>query len=380
MKYMGSKRYMLENGLSKLLFEQAKRKSRFVDLFTGAAYVSWFIAQKTNLPVLAIDLQKYATTQAASVICRTHPLNAQKIYNEWIELSIERRNNDPLWKQAQKLKMKNSNIEVYVNESRELCTIDSQIGPVWNAYGGHYFSPEQALTFDFLLQNLPSNKEKKIVCLASCISAASECAASPGHTAQPFQPTKSAGKYILESWIKNPIDCCKKYLENICPRYANTKGFIYTGDANSILNKLTNQDLVFIDPPYSNVQYSRFYHVLETVANGKKQSVEGAGRYPPISERPQSKFSNPSQAKEALSNLLEGIYNQGCNIILTFPSGESSNGLSGDYIKNLSSKWFILNEINTVEGKFSTLGGNNSNRNARNKSHELILLLIPKEN
>ncbi len=215
--------------------------------------------------------------------------------------------------------------------------------------------------------------------MAACIATASECVASPGHTAQPFQPTKGAGKYILESWRRDPLERCKKNLESLCPKFAKVPGAVITTDAQNAISLLTSRDLVFIDPPYSSVQYSRFYHVLETIARSNKQIlVSGVGRYPSIDERPQSKFSNISQAKDALKFLLQGIAEKGSTIMFTFPSGGSSNGLSGDYVKTVASEYFQVEDKNTVEGQFSSLGGNNGNRKARNKSSEMILLLRPK--
>ena len=67
--------------------------------------------------------------------------------------------------------------------------------PITKAYGGHYFSPLQAIHIDALLTTLPITNKNTL--LASLIHAASECAASPGHTAQPFQPTKTAKKYLF---------------------------------------------------------------------------------------------------------------------------------------------------------------------------------------
>ena len=379
MKYMGSKRSMLKNGLGDLLLEQADLFDRFVDLFAGGGFVSWFVAERIAKPVLAVDLQKYSTILCEAVISRTEPLDADALNKKWIAEAKRKRNASYLWKKAYHFSNEAIEIRSFVDQARILCETKSLIGPIWNAYGGHYFSPPQALTFDYLLDNLPDKKEERILCLAACIAAASECVASPGHTAQPFQPTKGAGKYILESWRRDPLERCKNNLEFLCPKFARVPGSVVTTDAQNVISLLTSKDLVFIDPPYSGVQYSRFYHVLETIARcDKKISVSGTGRYPALDERPQSKFSNISQAKDALKFLLKGIAEKGSTIIFTFPSGNSSNGLSGDYIKTVASEWFQVEDKNTIEGQFSSLGGNNGNRKARNKSSEMILFLRPK--
>lgn len=56
MKYMGSKRAMLENGLGELLGQEIQTANRFVDLFTGSAAVAAHVGCRFHLPVLAFDL------------------------------------------------------------------------------------------------------------------------------------------------------------------------------------------------------------------------------------------------------------------------------------------------------------------------------------
>ena len=79
MKYMGSKRAMLRNGLGEMLLREAKGKSRVVDLFSGSGSVSWFTAQRLDRPVLAVDLQRYSAVLARAVIGRTEPLSVNRI-------------------------------------------------------------------------------------------------------------------------------------------------------------------------------------------------------------------------------------------------------------------------------------------------------------
>ena len=52
MKYMGSKRLMLQNGLGTLIKEETPKYERFVDLFAGASFVAWFVAQNTDASVI----------------------------------------------------------------------------------------------------------------------------------------------------------------------------------------------------------------------------------------------------------------------------------------------------------------------------------------
>ena len=75
-KYMGSKRWQLQNGLGTQLRRVAKPGDRFVDLFSGSGAVSWFAAESLGLAVSAVDLQEYAVLTTAAVIERTKPANA----------------------------------------------------------------------------------------------------------------------------------------------------------------------------------------------------------------------------------------------------------------------------------------------------------------
>lgn len=379
MKYMGSKKRMLQNGMGNLIVNTAQNASRIVDLFCGASSVAWYAAQKTSIPVQAIDMQYYAVILARSVVGRDYPLDFKKLERTWLFKTKSSLAKSRFYNRAKVLEesTKNQEISELVHKSRALCmkyTLES--GPIWIAYGGYYFSPKQALTFDTLLMQLPKDEPERSVCLAATISAASMCAAAPGHTAQPFRPTTTAGPHIREAWDRDPITYCMKALKDICPRYAQTCGSAQIGDAVKYANRLKPSDLVIIDPPYSNVQYSRFYHVLETLARGKCSPVNGAGRYPPISERPQSDFSKKSQSINALYTLLEKLSIAGVTAIFTFPAGESSNGLSGNIVIELAKKFFSVEE-ETIGGVFSTLGGNNSHRAPRKLSNELLLLFTP---
>lgn len=376
MKYMGSKRVMLENGLGDALAAHASGTSRIVDLFCGSGAVSWFAASKFAKPVHAVDLQRFATTLAASVIERVETVPPTDIEEMWLRPARCAKEAAPEWKDASAA----DGLETEVRHERStmLCSRSERDESrlVWSNYGGSYFSPTQALTLDAMLGNLPEGRLRTI-CLAATIMAASRCAASPGHTAQPFKPTGRAGEYLRRAWNRDPIAYARRATEDICALRARREGSTKVEDANAAAKTLTDKDLVFVDPPYSAVQYSRFYHVLETIARQKCGPVEGVGRYPPYAERPQSHYSVKSASRLAITELLEILAARDCTVVLTFPSGEASNGLSGGWIYRQARRLFHVSR-RTVSTRFSTLGGNGKNRDARKDAKELILVLKPK--
>ncbi len=377
MKYMGSKRAMLRNGLGTLIVEEARYCERVVDLFCGAGSVSWFAAQSTRRPVLAVDLQHYAAVLAKAVVGREAPINPAEVAAHWIDRAVAERNASSLWRDSVALEERFDDTKKLVKEARRLCRSPSEAGPIWNAYGGHYFSPKQALTFDYLLRHVPNDEPERAVCLAAAASAASRCAAAPGHTAQPFQPTEGAAVYLRRFWNRDPIGICESVLEDLCGRYAQTAGDAFVADALDVAERARPDDLVIVDPPYSAVQYSRFYHVLETVARGECGMVNGIGRYPPIQERPQSDFSKKGTSREALQRLVESLAASGATVILTFPEDDCSNGLSGEAVLEIARACYETRETAVVT-KFSSLGGNNRGRQSHRSSNELIILMRPR--
>jgi adenine-specific DNA methylase len=181
----------------------------------------------------------------------------------------------------------------------------------------------------------------------------------------------------MEAWVRDPIAYSRSALESLSARYARTKGEVLVGDAVRVAETLDADDVVFVDPPYSNVQYSRFYHVLETLAKGYSDGADGVGRYPSRAERPQSDFSRKGSSRQAFTQLMSALSKKVAKVVLTFPAGKSSNGLSGELVVDLVGERFkVVEQI--IYGRFSTLGGNSQRRQARQESKELVLILTPR--
>ena len=372
MKYMGSKRAMLKNGLGILLTQEVKDAQRFVDLFCGSGAVASFVAQQFEVPVWAYDLQKYGAVLASAIVERTTPLDWVEVWDNWHQEASE------LFTRIAVLELKSVTKRAVIN-AREWCKLQSDF-PICKAYGGHYFSPEQALWFDCLRSQLPKKSPARSVALAALIQAASQCVAAPGHTAQPFQPTATGKAFVAEAWGRDVVSRTRNCLEKLALQHARIAGGAKVADANVAASSLKEGDVVFIDPPYSGVHYSRFYHVLETISSGECGEVTGVGRYPDRTQRPISRYSMRGQSTAALEELFSRLAKSGAKGILTFPAHECSNGLTGASVKKLAKDSFSVTE-KIVTSRFSTLGGNtsalrqNGHRPARQQASELILIL-----
>lgn len=372
---MGSKRWMLANGVGNLLLDQASKHSRFIDLFTGSAAVAHYVSAKLSIPVYAFDLQQFSATLAESVIARRKPLDGEAVWERW-QNAAERL----LPKKVPVIG--NTFTGDTVEELRKWCSDQTRYS-IARAYGGHYFSPVQAVWIDVLRQSIPRTQPMRSVALAALIRAASRCAAAPGHTAQPFQPTRGAKKFLREAWERDLPQQTKGALVELCPQHAKRIGNASVADANDAAHALCDRDLVFVDPPYSGVHYSRFYHVLETIAHGTCGPVTGTGRYPDSAKRPRSQYSVQTEAQSAMEDLLETIAERGATAIITYPNGDCSNGLSGGTLQEIAAENFRV-VYRMVETRFSTLGGTKLangrgyGRTARKPTDELVLVLRPK--
>ena len=328
--------------------------------------------------MLACDLQEFAVVLAAAVLKRNRPVDHAALEDGWLKDAEMGRREYAAWDDAARLERSRKKDASWHQRAKRLCesTYGDEELLMFSRYGGHYFSPTQALSLDAMLDKLPEEGQLRSVCLAATIVAASRCAAAPGHTAQPFKSTVSGSKYLQEAWSRDPFREAGIGLRRIAPLHARLRGTTSVGDANEIARRLRRSDLVFVDPPYSAVQYSRFYHVLETVARGWCGDVDGVGRYPSREERPQSLYSRSAKSSTAIEELLERLSKRGCKVVLTFPLDDCSNGMSGDWIEKTAKRWFEVTR-RTVKSRFSTLGGNTTIRDARKEAKELILVLRP---
>lgn len=384
---MGNKGKMLPV-LSEILLTESKNAKRIADPFCGSGAVAWHMAQNFNKIIIAGDLQSYATIRAASVVTRTEKIEEYSMYlDKWFNQASKLANKifeffpnhfksiDPQiddYKKIREIVFRSRNFSEQV-----LPNIFKKIGGKWaisKAYGGYYYSPYQSIIFDSLRQTLPNSKKFKLVALSALIDAASRCSASPGHTAQPFQPTEKAAKYIIDAWKKDVFFYVRKYVSEIAKIYSKNRGKSIRGDYKLTIKKLEEGDLVFADPPYSGVHYSRFYHVLETLALGKEFEVSGQGRYPDQKYRPTSSFSKKSESYKAANDFLQLCSEKKLNVVLTFPENRSSNGLCAKDFIRIGKKYFSQIEYESFESEFSTLGGNSTHRQSRIKSRESIII------
>lgn len=93
----------------------------------------------------------------------------------------------------------------------------------------------------------------------------------------------------------------------------------------------------YIDPPYTNAHYSRFYHIPETLVKYDYPEIEYFGRY--RTDRYQSGFCIKSQALDEFNTLLK-LCKQNClNAVISY-SDTAQCILTIEDIKNICTKYY----------------------------------------
>ena len=155
---------------------------------------------------------------------------------------------------------------------RNLNVDDLEPGYVTKNYGKKYFAIEDALKIDYIREDIEKrrknlNKAEYNILLASLIYSFDRSANTVGH---------------YDAYIKSKSLRPKFNFELISPviKSGDKRTIkIYREDANSLASKVT-ADIVYIDPPYSSRQYSRFYHVIETITKWDKPDLFGEALKP----------------------------------------------------------------------------------------------------
>lgn len=97
---------------------------------------------------------------------------------------------------------------------------------------------------------------------------------------------------------------------------------VFHCDALTLLNQLkaTKQGpaVIYADPPYTKDQYSRYYHVYETLLLYDYPTAVGKGRY--RSDRFRSLFSLRSAVAPAMEALIQASAELGSDLVLSYPS------------------------------------------------------------
>ncbi len=194
-------------------------------------------------------------------------------------------------------------------------------------FGGKYFSNNSAKIIGFIRENIEENKNKLTereyhILIASLLYSADKIANTVGHYDAYFKK-----EFVEDNFFIRPIDPVEVKAVSI-----------FREDAN-LLAKQIQTDIVYIDPPYNSRQYSRFYHILETLTKWDKPKLHGVALKPePENTSDYCRVSAKNRFTELVNDIDARYLVVSYNNTYNSKSNSSQNKITLEEIKNILSK------------------------------------------
>jgi len=328
-KYMGSKREILEY-IDSAIKDLNVDSEWFCDLFSGTSVVACSL--KNDYNIHANDIQEYS-----SIFSYTYFLNLGKSINSNSLVDIYDKSRclvEECRKKYNLLSFNYSNIKDFNElkkieiEQQALINKDFDIGfcLFTRYYSGTYWSFDQCVWIDSIravAEDYKGHPEYYAV-MSSLIFAMSYASQSTGHFAQFREVTESNMNDILIYRNKDIWNLFSKKFEELL-RFLdsdiNMQFKVTTLDYVDCLRIIEEDSIIYADPPYSAVHYSRFYHAIETLVRYDHPVIKYKGRY--RDDRHQSPFDKKTEVKNAFRLLFKGVYEKKSHLVLSY----SDNGM-----------------------------------------------------
>lgn len=329
MNYIWSKKSLLEfieNSISQIAVE---KDYSFADLFAWTHSVWSFFKEKWH-KIIANDLQYYSYILWKNLIENNEDL-------KFLWLKSENISEKNIFEYLQNLEWKHWFI--YKNYSLW--------GTKWQEFERMYFTDENAMKCDAIRLKIAEwKKEKRIsegeyfFLLASLLESIDRVA----NTASVYGAfLKNFKKSALKNLQLEPV----KFAKN------NYKNEVYNENINEFI-KNRKFDIVYLDPPYNERQYSANYHILETIAKYDNPKIKWKTGLRDYWEQ-KSDYCKKWEVKKIFSELIKNI-----DAKYIFLSYNSDGLLSLDDIKEIMS---IRGEYGFFKKEYKRFKADSSRKN-----------------
>ncbi|WP_431770183.1 DNA methyltransferase [Streptococcus gallolyticus] len=389
----------------------------FVDIFSGSGSVG--SAFKDENIIFANDAELYATI-ISSALLNTPEAEVLDLvaanFNKTLTKNIEK--NSKNFKSFLSKELEYINLE----DNTQLIRLYNHFPTIWNNideeinvenlksrgyynlftyyYSGSYFGIKQSIVIDSIIESIHSIKEKNVSdTLFSCLFYAMKEAvfAKDGHMAQPLNPNKNQKRHLkqrkkdivhllnikLQEFITYTLTEKNKY--KLKHKTFNLDITEFT--KNNYLSNY-NVKLIYADPPYTDMQYSRYYHLLNiaakydfpkpTISRGKYTT----GLY--TEGRNQSDLSKKSTAKDRIAELCEYCKTNNIILALSYAYPEDTINqktdrytVSIEELINLTKNIFGSNNVTIAEESYKHANHRNS---SGKKVFEYLIICGPTVN
>jgi adenine-specific DNA-methyltransferase len=367
-QYLGNKLRALPDILDATR-ELIGEEGHVADLFTGTTVVAQALAG-WGYKVSAVDTQLYAAIFSRALLGIGRANGDTCDFATFLRLGIgesssEIRNAWTLYVDEERRALQNDDFEALSALSARLPliwkdkshpfhrhienTFDKsavgEIALITSIYAGSYFGVQQALAIDELRQKIETLRQTGQISgwqynagLTAIMTAASAASHSAGkHFAQPLNAgTLRNSKFLSSRLLQDRNVSVMAEFRLACDQInarinrVQDSHVAWHGPAEAFAASGQPVDLYYLDPPYTAQQYSRFYHVLETISayrypqlflNGKLTT----GLYP--TQRFKSDFSSKRKSPAAFRSIIDAASDSGAAVLISYSvSSAASNG------------------------------------------------------
>jgi adenine-specific DNA-methyltransferase len=246
-------------------------------------------------------------------------------------------------------------------------------------FSGGYFSTRQAVAIDSLRRAIdlspPHNHDWL---LSAWLATVGTVMNAPGHAAQ-YLKCHDVRSYerVRRAWRRDVWSVFINKLWEVGAIGTATwrrKNIVRTSDALSLLQGgLRRVGLIYADPPYTRDQYSRFYHLYETLYLYDFPRSTGSGRY--REGRFSTDFSLALRVERAFVELLEAARQYSVPVILSYPDDGLLVRATGVNVRRLLGRHFQSVSVERFAMQHSTMGA--SKGVSRKHAMENIYVCLP---
>jgi len=405
-QYMGAKRRIADRVAE--LIGGIEAGSTVLDLFCGTCSVAGALADQRR-PIWVNDVQRYATEAATCLLTSAqgppawaaleHVLAGERDRNR---TALVRRFECELAREAAVLATPTvaeyqtayrewrhvANDAARAREARRLAraraTRPYRLATLTFAWG--YLGLAQAIEVDSLRCSIDSaeqtgelDAEAARWARLALLQAAARLATGPGHLAQYLRATNESSLARVVAQRRRSLGAQFEIelaeLEPCGDADWRVNNRVLSRDALQIWPELRELGLagavVYADPPYSKNQYSRFYHVLETLVRYDYPAVSGRGRYRP--DRFITGFCRRREVEASFHALCRGVASLGSTLVLSYPADGLLRDVTGTGPERILRNHFgAVERALSIDIEHSTLGAGHGQRD--HATRELLLV------
>lgn len=325
-RYMGNKKKLLEHIIPEIV-KVTPTDGTVCDIMAGSNAVSY--ALKDKFKIITNDVQYYSYIISSAII-----ENQSEVINKNSALKYLKGNyNDNL---------KNMEYNFF-----------------YENYTDTYFSGRQCKDIDSIRYAISKcdNLYIKHLYLTALMGAMCTVQSTPGHFAQ-FMPKdhyriiKLRDMNLWDEFLKKTND----YSNLVFTKFDNKS---YCADYKDLLKKdlLNEVSTIYLDSPYNQEQYSRFYHILETISKYDNPDLNFKARY--RDDRFKSGFSYKSKVKDEFETILEYSSKNRINLVISYTE---KGTLDKNELIKICHNYFPNVEIKKINYQHSSQGKGTLNR------------------